>query len=118
MQCCGASSLGYKDWSQNEQYNCSVSNPAVERCGVPYSCCRQPTSLPGGGVGGDRSDSVDVEHANQIQHMPALTCWQSAQNRSVSGVIVAYTYTVVYAVDHDATPNLHRRMHPVCAPRI
>lgn len=40
LKCCGVSDKGYKDWTQNIYFNCSASNPSSERCGVPYSCCR------------------------------------------------------------------------------
>lgn len=40
LKCCGVSDKGYKDWSQNQYFNCSSSNISSERCGVPYSCCR------------------------------------------------------------------------------
>lgn len=37
FQCCGVES--YKDWSQNVYFDCSDTNPSVEACGVPFSCC-------------------------------------------------------------------------------
>ncbi|XP_058870977.1 tetraspanin-33 isoform X2 [Acipenser ruthenus] len=37
FQCCGVSQ--YTDWSHNVYFNCVDSNPSLERCGVPYSCC-------------------------------------------------------------------------------
>jgi len=45
-ECCGINSEGYKQWSKNEYFNCTErkeDNPSVERCGVPYSCCRPQT---------------------------------------------------------------------------
>jgi len=39
FECCGLSSDGYEDWNNNEYFNCTETNPSVERCGVPYSCC-------------------------------------------------------------------------------
>lgn len=37
FECCGIK--GYKQWTDNEYFHCSDTNPSVERCGVPYSCC-------------------------------------------------------------------------------
>lgn len=38
FQCCGVDS--YKDWSKNIYFECSDTNPSLEACGVPFSCCR------------------------------------------------------------------------------
>lgn len=46
LHCCGVSSRGYLDWQYNAYFNCSIWNPSRERCGVPYSCCRDPGRLP------------------------------------------------------------------------
>lgn len=35
LKCCGSEK--YSDWEKNAYYNCS--SPAIERCGVPFSCC-------------------------------------------------------------------------------
>uniref|UniRef100_A0A8C4SJ42 Tetraspanin n=1 Tax=Erpetoichthys calabaricus TaxID=27687 RepID=A0A8C4SJ42_ERPCA len=37
LQCCGSKSL--RDWSANVYFRCDTSNPSLERCGVPFSCC-------------------------------------------------------------------------------
>ncbi|KAM4739853.1 tetraspanin-33 isoform 3-T3 [Anableps anableps] len=37
FQCCGVEE--YKDWSHNVYFECSESNPSLEVCGVPFSCC-------------------------------------------------------------------------------
>ncbi|XP_075901638.1 tetraspanin-33 isoform X3 [Nelusetta ayraudi] len=38
LQCCGVDS--YLDWSHNQYFHCSQSNPSLEACAVPFSCCR------------------------------------------------------------------------------
>ncbi|XP_068090313.1 tetraspanin-33-like [Hyperolius riggenbachi] len=37
FECCGVNS--YNDWSLNIYFHCIESNPSLESCGVPYSCC-------------------------------------------------------------------------------
>ncbi|KAM6467300.1 tetraspanin-33-like [Liasis olivaceus] len=39
FKCCGVHS--YKDWSQNIYFDCRDTNPSLERCAVPFSCCLQ-----------------------------------------------------------------------------
>ncbi|XP_053148048.1 tetraspanin-33 isoform X5 [Hemicordylus capensis] len=45
FECCGVHS--YKDWSRNVYFDCRDSNPSLERCAVPFSCCllqgKEPT---------------------------------------------------------------------------
>ncbi|XP_072294614.1 tetraspanin-33 isoform X2 [Eucyclogobius newberryi] len=41
-KCCGVES--YTDWSKNLYFECSDSNPSLEACGVPFSCCRPETN--------------------------------------------------------------------------
>ncbi|CAI4225628.1 unnamed protein product [Auanema sp. JU1783] len=72
LQCCGVSSIGqgYRDWGSNRVFNCSLSNPQPEKCGVPFSCCRK---------------SVLTEAAGSsnplLPAMRSLQCWQNALNR-------------------------------------
>ncbi|KAH6925878.1 hypothetical protein HPB50_011497 [Hyalomma asiaticum] len=42
FECCGVTSDRYMDWDHNIYFNCSKTNPSVERCSVPSSCCRPP----------------------------------------------------------------------------
>lgn len=42
FQCCGVES--YKDWSKNVYFECLDTNPSLEACGVPFSCCRPETN--------------------------------------------------------------------------
>ncbi|XP_037080748.1 tetraspanin-33-like [Pollicipes pollicipes] len=43
--CCGLRDDGFQEWSRSVYFNCSEANPSPERCGVPWSCCRNGTGL-------------------------------------------------------------------------
>ena len=38
LKCCGSKT--YEDWNLNLYFNCSKTNRAASRCGVPYTCCK------------------------------------------------------------------------------
>lgn len=48
FECCGISSLGYRDWSKNIYFNCTDDNLSVFRCGVPSSCCKESYRMESG----------------------------------------------------------------------
>ncbi|CAN7984315.1 unnamed protein product [Ixodes pacificus] len=56
LRCCGLTSNGYLDWRFNAYFNCSTWNYSRERCGVPYSCCKDIGRLPNVMCGYDVTD--------------------------------------------------------------
>ncbi|KAI0213223.1 Tetraspanin-5 [Lamellibrachia satsuma] len=38
LKCCGVENM--QDWDSNMYFNCSGPATSVERCGVPFSCCK------------------------------------------------------------------------------
>lgn len=66
FRCCGLSNDGFMDWSKNEYFNCS--SPSIEHCGVPYSCCINPTDISSGLVNimcGYGVQTLSVAEANK-----------------------------------------------------
>ncbi|XP_052831596.1 tetraspanin-33 [Octopus bimaculoides] len=49
LKCCGIGKEGYKDWNQNEYFNCTGHEKrmahAIVECSVPYSCCKYPDEV-------------------------------------------------------------------------
>ncbi|CAL1526009.1 unnamed protein product [Lymnaea stagnalis] len=48
LGCCGMSHDGYKDWNNNEYYNCSKENKSPLACAVPHSCCAKQDTINDG----------------------------------------------------------------------
>jgi len=69
FQCCGLSH-GPSDWSQNEYFNCTKTNPSSEACAVPFSCCRNANDMNTGLLnvmcGYETQDLPDAEAAKRI----------------------------------------------------
>uniref|UniRef100_A0A915HN83 Tetraspanin n=1 Tax=Romanomermis culicivorax TaxID=13658 RepID=A0A915HN83_ROMCU len=51
LNCCGVTTYGYKDWSENSLYNCSQENISPEKCAVPFSCCKSQSDRKSPAVG-------------------------------------------------------------------
>lgn len=49
LRCCGVGPNGYKDWNQNEYFNCTNKEKkdrvSAVGCLVPYSCCKRPNDI-------------------------------------------------------------------------
>lgn len=86
IKCCGINS--YKDWNKNVYFNCTKDSPSGLRCGVPYSCCRDPDALNPG--------------------IPNILCGAGALNDSLpfSGTSKIYTVGCVDALIQLGEANL------------
>lgn len=72
IHCCGIK--GYRDWNENMYFNCTKHNPSGLRCGVPYSCCKDPDELNPG--------------------IPNILCGAGALNESQTFSSTSKIYTV------------------------
>ena len=60
FQCCGFD--GPNDWDRNDYFNCS--GPALQSCGVPFSCCREVGGVGRGWLG----------HTTWVAVRPFVSC--------------------------------------------
>ncbi|KAM3726511.1 Tetraspanin-14 [Dirofilaria immitis] len=73
LECCGVSSIsqGYRDWQLSDQFNCNLTNPYPEKCGVPFSCCKRSVV----------SEAAAGSTNPLLPAMRSLQCWQNAQTK-------------------------------------
>ena len=81
FRCCGLRDDGFQDWSRNIYFNCSAGNPSPERCGVPWSCCRNHTGISNALCGLD-VQKLDRNIASRTIHtmgcLHAIQLWVSS----------------------------------------
>lgn len=95
MKCCGID--GYKDWNKNVYFNCTKTNPSGLRCGVPYSCCKDPDALsPGvvnilcGAKALDEADAFDaLKNIYTIGCVEALIQVAESNLPVIGGIVIA-----------------------------
>lgn len=93
LKCCGLTENGFRDWSYNEYFNCSMTNLRAERCSVPYSCCRNynTSSIPSRMCGDkiqDLSQNSTVEINNIIYTRGCIVAFTELfeKNMNVAGI--------------------------------
>ena len=64
FRCCGLREQGFQDWNTSTYFQCFDDNPSTERCGVPWSCCRNGTGSENALCGAD-VQNVDRNIASQ-----------------------------------------------------
>lgn len=67
--CCGVGDNGYKEWNNNQYFNCSGLNLGGLKCGVPYSCRKNQEDIVPGLTnlfcgGGVLSDTISLTQAS------------------------------------------------------
>ncbi|XP_065565129.1 tetraspanin-33-like isoform X4 [Artemia franciscana] len=95
--CCGLTErYGYHDWSKNEYFMCNESNPSVERCAVPYSCCKTngldlESTFVNVMCGYNVQKMSDSEARKRIYTtgcIPAITTWATMNLNIIGGVAI------------------------------
>ncbi|XP_065303666.1 tetraspanin-33-like [Dermacentor albipictus] len=84
LQCCGFSEDSFRDWDHNEYYRCNMSNPSVERCNVPPSCCRPTNSSK------EAARNRGTMCAKGVLLMDDPSAWKVVYTRSCADATHAY----------------------------
>ncbi|XP_064485424.1 tetraspanin-33-like [Ornithodoros turicata] len=85
FKCCGLSQDSYQDWNHNPYFKCNEENPSRERCGVPYSCCRQNTS----------NAVPNFLCGAKVLGVPEQEAWKTVYTRNCADAV--YTYIRAHA---------------------
>ncbi|XP_065309079.2 tetraspanin-33-like [Dermacentor albipictus] len=114
FHCCGVTSDRYRDWGQNLYFNCSKTNPSVERCSVPASCCRPPeghdidTRLKRRFCGSGVLAGTEQEAWNKIYTRSCVDAFQSyVKSHTILMVGVGLVIFVVIAVLRHLAVTVH-----------
>ncbi|XP_064485727.1 tetraspanin-33-like [Ornithodoros turicata] len=68
FKCCGLTESSYRDWNANPYFRCTVDNPSMERCSVPFSCCRQNITATSGKLCGQGVLLLTEQDAWKVIH--------------------------------------------------
>ena len=121
FHCCGLRDDGFQDWTRNVYFNCSDANPSPERCGVPWSCCRNHTGVTNAlcGLGVQK---VDRNIASRTIHtmgcLHAVQLWVFS-HAVVAGLVALLEVAVLVAVVFQCTRlvnELQMMNHVYCGP--
>lgn len=92
FDCCGVD--GYRNWNENEYFNCSSGNISPLKCTVPYSCCKVTDSFQSGLTNifcgkGALEETADLTNIYTIGCLDAVVNWVEAHLPVFGGCVAA-----------------------------